>query len=1666
MLRSIFCLFAFLGLFAAQSAFADDTPILNIGDALVSEFSGVRQPAPQKPPLTPTQILDRTFIDLDGTSAQVTPLAKPGFAWDARAWPAQITKTFQAKDIGQVFGVALDDAPAPNAYFTSTSAFGLQIVAPDPAHPGQFTRLKQGRKDAVWMAGQWGGADKTGGPGSIWKADGVTGQVTLFANVMLNNEANAGAGLGNIAYDAAHKQLFVSDLSTGMIHRFGLDGKELEIFDHGVTGRNAAKLAPVPYDATAALDITKKDFDVEAPDTWGFAADLRRVWGLTVHDGRLFYAVVGDSQIWSVGIDAETGAFLGDPQWELDVPRKPKPLPVSTMLFTAQGAMMLAQRGEVVSDYDYLNFADTGKSRLYQFWLKPKDAPPSPSSWIAEPEEYAVGFEGNQRSTNGGVALGYGYTTDGVVDGAACEGSVWTTGENLRHDEALKDKLMPGGALIIDGLQGMPIDLVEDKNVPPWTSYMVDINPANTDPNPTKPLPYGDIATTGWVGDLVILHSCGGRHASNGGAGGGGAVITGGGNGGGGGNPPPPVYDLAIAKTGVAVAKAAGTFTFNLAVTNLGDTIVNAAAIQVTDIVPAGMTFTNYTGGPNWNCIPLAPPIAAGGTLTCTYIGAGPIMSGAALSPINITATTPLGGTFKNCSAVGFAAASGLQDSDPSNNTSCAEVKISFDLAIVKTGAATPNAVAGSFNFALAVSNPGDAIVNAAAIVVTDVVPAGMTFTSYTGGPNWNCIPLAPPILAGGTLTCTYIGAGPILSAAALSPINITATAPLAGTFKNCSTVGFTAVSTLQDSDLSNNSWCATVSNPIDLGITKTGGPISSDKGGTTALEFDLAVTNAGLGFTGANNVTVTDIVPSGMTYSFLSMTPAGSWSCPTTPVTAGNSFICTYLGGGPVGPGASMGTIMISATPPPSPDETVTNCATVGVTTASGLQDSNASNDNACVTLNGDGLVPVKPRPPMPSCGFNTIFVVDISGSMGSHVPSEVPDITTALTNVAAVFNQGGSQTAEIYFATNANYIHHWPSAYSSLSYPAIPLGETNWEAALQMATTIPAPLPTVVIFITDGAPNRYLDSSGNVVYTNNTNLAANAAVPFVNQLYTAGIPIIGIGITGGTVQPATATNMADLLGPTAMTTPYGGLTAALTGVAHSLCPGLYLTKSFSQDYFNYDGLTAAPQVNVTLNLTNFNAGAPLSQVVVHDDLPLLPLPLTLASAPPPSFVPTPPTQTVAPPGLTLPGSGGEFVWTINSLPFGASPSATFPVTLPWPGPAPGACVTIQNYAQVQAAPAGSDGLATPGNMTNAVTGTNHEVDEAHDHLTICNTHIPPGYCVEAGLVVTKVYNGSAEACIPGSVCPFTVSVTSRCINANTTGPGINGFNGPVEFGEGVYSVPSPTTVAASGTLVVANGLTISSSISGPGSMAPAPPCATNSGWTPSSSTASACSSPNVTLPFGSTITFPVTINAPTSATYPANFLNCFIADGKSPTTTSYGAAFSNVQPLQTLGPIPEAWANCAPFVVDVTAPMIHHTCAPPTIPGPTPNSCVCPNGKAMVDGVCSNRPLPPVKVTCTDNTHYDAATGKCVDNRPVCTGNSHYDAGRNSCVNNKPVCPTGTVNVHGNCVPVPHCEPPMMPVPGTRKCFNPLGGGGPRNNSGNGQVPRGGGVLIFPKT
>jgi uncharacterized repeat protein (TIGR01451 family) len=657
-------------------------PRIFFGDIAVTGFSGSQLRLPTGRTGEGLRASsERRFIDLEGASVRVFGSLAGRVVWDARLWDAPPKFEVPARLIGQVFGATFDDADPPNLYVTATAAFGLRLVVPDRDGDGMPERVRRGNANAMWMPGQFG-TSLGGGPGSIWRIDGRTGAVSLFANVVHEGRANLAPGLGNIAYDVRTKQLYVSDLHTGLIHRFDAQGRDLGAFDHGTSGRRAVGLPPINYDPASRVAITDPQFDSENPNTWGFAPPERQVWGLAVYAGRLYYAVAAGPQVWSVSLRSD-GQFADDPRLEIDLGGAFGGLPISDMAFDADGTIYLAQRGGFASAFDDTRFVRSIDARVLRYRrVRPQE--PGAPAWERVPEEYAIGFARDFRNAAGGVALGFEDPRRAAGDPRACTAVLWATGDHLRNEPRRRRELEPGGPLVVHGAQANPIALVRPRNEPPWESLFLDYDGKFDDPNV-----HGHVGVVRVALPLPCLAAPAPQLAYPaippvGAPAGGGVVMDGGLIGPMIGELPPGVQpiDLAIKKT-VGDVKfdprtLTFTFTYTLVVTNNGPPFAPGNAITISDPVPAGLTFVSATG-PGWTCTPPPPPPLSSGNLTCTYaFGSGVFATGGSLPPLVITVTSTRPGRYENCARVEVAPASGLADTVPGNNRDCAPVTLNY----------------------------------------------------------------------------------------------------------------------------------------------------------------------------------------------------------------------------------------------------------------------------------------------------------------------------------------------------------------------------------------------------------------------------------------------------------------------------------------------------------------------------------------------------------------------------------------------------------------------------------------------------------------------------------------------------------------------------------------------------------------------------------------------------------------------------------------------------------------------------------------------------------------------------------------------------------------------------------------------------------------------------
>jgi hypothetical protein len=465
---------------AGTSFAAAQEAIVKPGYAVVTGFSGT---VPGQPPegAEPTDYLT---INADGISAEVDDLTAVG----AQGVLSTVPKTFtvNASQVGQVFGVTLDRAKAPNIYLAATSAYGLSIFTPDDT--GALKRVAEGAAGAQFVPGQFGPADQGGGPGSIWRIDGVSGAVTLLANI--DGGVGSVAALGGLAFDPNSSQIFAAERGTGIVYRIGLDGTINGTYDHGTEGRPSAGLAPIAMVPTVPVNIEDPSFDTGNPATWGIAAPARRIFGLGVYNKRLYYAVAQGPQVWSVGIGSSGG--LSGARLEIDVPSLADGVEIAQIAFDGSGRMYLGERGTTTGDYALTQLANEAQSRTLRFIPKtPTSA--SPSRWRLDPDVYSVGLPPNYANANGGVALNYGYDQNGNINLKACGATVWSTGERLLDPGDGSEGFTP-----VEGLQGNATTLFQPQNMPPSQAWFVDY-----DDQP------GDAALRGYLGSIATIQCAG-----------------------------------------------------------------------------------------------------------------------------------------------------------------------------------------------------------------------------------------------------------------------------------------------------------------------------------------------------------------------------------------------------------------------------------------------------------------------------------------------------------------------------------------------------------------------------------------------------------------------------------------------------------------------------------------------------------------------------------------------------------------------------------------------------------------------------------------------------------------------------------------------------------------------------------------------------------------------------------------------------------------------------------------------------------------------------------------------------------------------------------------------------------------------------------------------------
>ncbi|RIA55810.1 hypothetical protein [Dichotomicrobium thermohalophilum] len=886
-LTSLICLFLFGTMAHAQG------PEVSEGTAIVTQFSGVTtETAETGEP--------RRVLDVRGSVVKLLDVSELGGPAQGQSLAVdEVPLGVTAGEIGQVFGIAYDDADPANLYLTATSAFGLHRTA----------------DGTDWMPGMWG---RDAGPGTVWKLNADEGYAPeVFAQITADGRENTGAALGNIAFDPWNHQFYVSDLETGYIHRLDMAGEIIGRYDHGVnarrnfvdarTGRSDA-LAPVAFDPESAARVEGcplGDFS-KTPACWNVADFRRRVWGVGVHQDpetgevRLYYSVWSSqplgsedfeaasaeetlNTIWSVAISADGGFDLDDIRREFalpaffaqerDVDAFGVSHPVSDIAFSrARDAsiMLLAERGGLrnLGLDARAAFTHPHGARVLRY-AQDEDGVWQPAG------RYDVGYYDRARlgpphiraNAAGGVDFGFGYTEDGDIDTDRPEAMVWMTGDALCTPEAPCRDPETGQRTErtqVDGLQATPVEALDAVAPEAASEPYPTIGPAYPPEGPdqsymiepqTPVLPIlitGERDDTSRIGDVAFYRPYPGAVA----------VAEA--------EPPlvdwgipegvveepwwpeplpvpddvPPV-DLSVQKAIPAPCVPGGKCPFVIIVTNTGDQPYTDP-IMISDVLANGWTLAAWgPAGSAWECQ------QDGSAVSCMH--PDPDLSPGESGAVTIELVVPpaqVSGQWDNCAVLEFPM--GAEDDDPTNDEGCAPIAFGpaeakepvdgRDLAMRKM-AGNPTCTPGvPCSFTVEIANRGS-VEYSGPFRISETMPEGWRFGGLDTG--WWCL--------------TTAGGGPLVSCwrdITLKPgevesLNVTLiprqTGAHEGRARNCVAIDWTQIE--QDHDATNDSACAEVElTPAPAPEPPPGAPPVAPTGegmviGPESVGYDLRIT-------------------------------------------------------------------------------------------------------------------------------------------------------------------------------------------------------------------------------------------------------------------------------------------------------------------------------------------------------------------------------------------------------------------------------------------------------------------------------------------------------------------------------------------------------------------------------------------------------------------------------------------------------------------------------------------------------------------------------------------------------------------------------------------------------------------------------------------------------
>jgi uncharacterized repeat protein (TIGR01451 family) len=480
-------------------------------------------------------------------------------------------------------------------------------------------------------------------------------------------------------------------------------------------------------------------------------------------------------------------------------------------------------------------------------------------------------------------------------------------------------------------------------------------------------------------------------------------------------------HELTIVKTATpsGLTQNGTTIIYTLQVTNTGSDA--AFQVVVKDFLPAGTTFVSA-----WD--DTAPAGPQNGDFLCTYAAGVVTCSGGTLDGTQPPPDGPLGSNFPNTRTIKIQVTAAnvasldavnqafidpdnvIPEGDETNNTSYVinNVRSFIDLTAKKTGGDSA-AQSSTFEYELQAINtaaggtPGATAYN---VTLHDALPVGLIVLGAqvqdADNNDWQCQVQENPV---NVVDC--IGS---LPAGTTVKFKIAVFVTATGDVKLINEACIDWLNTTVESDETNN--CATAQTTVgapDLVVTKSALNNPATPGQNQV--FTINVVN--IGNVDATSVTITDTLPSGLTY--VSALGTNGFTC-----TGTATVTCTYTGGGAVALAKNGGSTSITLTA--QVGATATGPITNSASATSVPADPNTGNNTGSVTFSVGGagidlqlLSAIDTPDPVQNAGILTYTIMVLNSGTADAGSAGTPvlvrsTIDSGLTTLTAVASEGFS--------------------------------------------------------------------------------------------------------------------------------------------------------------------------------------------------------------------------------------------------------------------------------------------------------------------------------------------------------------------------------------------------------------------------------------------------------------------------------------------------------------------------------------------------------------------------------------------------------------------------------------------------------------------------------